>query len=448
MTAPRFRRTHVAQQAVASGSLAAAELLVGVIAAAALGTAGFGVMASAVAVATVCFALVDARLHEAVVALGSKFEAKGEPGQRVRLLRRLFAADLSTGALGALLVLACIPLAPHLPGALSLSPVTLALAGGVVLSRNLGTAVSRSYLRITDRYAMLAWVTAIGAAARIAAVLPAWLGYIALDADTGPTVMLWLLLAGNALSAAVLVLPTVWIAAVRDGLAQSGVPLTREDWRGVLMYVRGSWLFSLSLVPLRELDVVILASLAGDSTVGVYRLARTGIAGVDALLSPVHLAIYPHMARLWHHGHHAQLAKFLRRATALLAGLGAVSAVVGIVAAPFVIPAITSDAYAPSVSLLQAMLLALPLIAASLWLLPLLAAAGFTHRTAAANLAGGAASVTAMLIVTPEFGAWGPVAGYIAFAVAQTAAGVWLALRLPTVRSVLATAFARGSNYA
>ncbi|MBL9141616.1 MAG: hypothetical protein JNK53_07095, partial [Phycisphaerae bacterium] len=63
-------------------------------------------------------------------------------------------------------------------------------------------------------------------------------------------------------------------------------------------------------------------------------------------------------------------------------------------------------------------------------------------------LAGGAASVTAMLILTPQFGAWGPVAGYVAFAAAQTAAGVWLSLRLPEVRSVFAAAFARGSNYA
>lgn len=448
MTTTRFQRRHIAQQAVASGSLAGAELAVSAIGAVALGTAGFGVVAAALAAATLCFALVDARLHEAVVALGSRLEAGGLMAERARLIRRLFLADLATGALGALLVLACIPLAPWLPGSLALPAGTLALAGGVVLSRNAGTAVSRSYLRITGRFGMLAWLTALGALARIGAVLPAIIGGIAVDGPEGPARMLWLLLAGNAFSAAVLVLPTVAVAARRDGLAAPSTPLPREEVRGALRFVRGSWLFSLSLVPLRELDVVILAAFAGDATVGVYRLARTGIAGADALLSPIHLAIFPHIARLWNHGHMAELARFIRRATVLLAGLGVVAAAAGIAAAPWVIPAIAGAQYEPSVPLLQVMLLALPLVAATLWLLPLLSSAGRTHRTAMANCAAGAASVAVLLAVTPAHGAWGPVVAYLAFAVVQAAAGAWFAHGVPAMRAVLRSAFAGGANYA
>ncbi len=447
MTTARFKRRHIAQQAAASGSLAGAELAVSAIGAAALGTAGFGVVAAALAAATVCFALVDARLHEAVVALGSRLEAGGLTAERARLMRRLFLADLGTGALGALLVLACIPLAPWLPGALALPAETLALAGGVVLSRNAGTAVSRSYLRITGRYGMLAWLTAVGAAARVGAVLPTLLGGVAVDGPEGPARLLWLLLAGNALSAAALVVPTVVVAVRRDGLATAGAPLPREEVRGALRFVRGSWLFSLSLVPLRELDVVVLAAFAGDATVGVYRLARTGIAGADALLSPIHLAIFPHIARLWHHGHLAELARFLRRATVLLASLGLVAAAVGIAAAPWVVPAIAGAAYQPTVPLLQTMLLALPLVAGTLWLLPLLRAAGRTHRTALANIVAGAASVAALLALTPAHGAWGPVAGYLVFVVAQAAAAAWFVHGVPAMRAVLRGAFG-GGNYA
>lgn len=444
MSEARFKRRHVAQQAVASGSLAGAELAVSAIAAAALGPGGFGVVASAIAAATVCFALVDARLHEAVVALGSELESRNRAGERTRLLRRLFMADLGTGVLGALLVCALIPLAPFLPGSLALPPALLALGGAVLLARNAATAVCRSYLRVSGRFESLAWLTAIGAVLRVAAVLPALLGWVNVEGPDGPLLVLAMLALGNAASALVLVLPTVAIA-MRDGLAARGEPLTREDVRRTLLYVRGSWLFSLSLVPLRELDVAILAALAGDSTVGVYRLARTGIAGADALLSPVHLAIYPHMARLWHHGHRAQLAMFLRRCTRLLAIGGTAAAAAGIALAPWVVPLVGGAEYRPSVPLLQVMLCALPVVAASLWLLPLLAAAGFTHRTAAANLAGGAASVAIMVALTPSLGAWGPVMGYLAFAVAQTGAGAWLALRVPDVRAVLQAAW-RGKS--
>lgn len=436
-----FRRRHLVQQGVASGSLAVAELAVGLLCARALGADGLGQLAAAVALATVVFALVDLRLQEATVVLGTTLEEEGAMGQRGAMLRRLMALDIGSGMIGLGAVAAIAAAAPIFPRALAMSPMLLLTAGGAIFVKNAGNAVSRAYLRITGRYATLAALTGAGAAARVAAIVPAATG--SMDADV-PAVLL-LVLVGNAFAGALLVLPSVAIAVTRDGLGFAGEPARPETIRRVSRFVRGSWLQSLALAPLREMDIVILAAFAGDAAVGAYRLARTGIQGIDALLSPVHLVVFPHVARLLAQAETARLAAFLRRLTVRLALAGAAVAVVGALVAPAALRAAVGLTFEPSIPLLQAILVLTPLIAATVWVGPLLVAAGATHRAAAATAVAGIASATVTAVMSAAAGPWGPVAGYAAFVTVHAAASFLAARRDPALGFLLSTVL-RGAN--
>jgi len=428
-----FRRRHVLQQAIASGSLAAAELCVGLLCARALGADGLGQLAAAVALATVAFALTDLRLQEATVVLGTALEADGARAQRAALLRRLLAIDVGSGLLGFGAVAAIAAAAPLLPRALAMSPALLLTAGGAILVKNAGNSVSRAYLRITGRYAALAALTCAGAIARVVAMLPAATG--STEADV-PGVLL-LVLAGNAVAGALLVVPAVAIAVMRDGIGIRGERARPETSRRMSRFVRGSWLQSLALAPLREMDIVILAAFAGDSAVGAYRLARTGIQGIDAILSPIHLVVFPHVARLIARAETARLAAFLRRLTVRLAMSGVAVAAIGAFAAPKVIEAVAGPTFGPSVPLLQAILALVPLVAATAWAGPLLVAAGATHRAAAATAVAGIASVAVTAVASAAAGAWGPVAGYAAFVAVHAAASILAARRDPALGPLL-----------
>ena len=428
-----FRRRHVLQQAIASASLAAAELAVGLLCARALGADGLGQLAAAFALATVVFALIDLRLQEATIVIGAALAAEGQPSERATILRRLLILDFGTGLLGFVAVAAIAAAAPMLPQALAMAPALLLAAGAAVLVKNAGCAVCRAYLRMTDRYAVLAALTGTGAVTRVAAIVPAVVG--SREADV-PDILLLVLL-GNAAAGAILVIPTVAIAVLRDGIGASGEPARAETSHRMSRFVRGSWLQSLALAPLREMDIVILAAFAGDSAVGAYRLARTGLQGIDALLSPIHLVVFPHVARLLAQDETARLAVFLRRLTIRLALAGVAVAAVGAMAAPKVIEAVAGPTFGSSVPLLQAILMLAPLVAATVWAGPLLVAAGATHRAAAATAAAGIASVAVTAVASAAAGAWGPVAGYAAFVAVNAAASILAARRDPALGPLL-----------
>lgn len=428
-----IRRRHVVQQAAASGSLAASELAVGLLCARALGAEGLGKFAAATALATVVFAVFDLRLQEATVVLGTALESGRGVSDRAAVLRRLLVLDVASGVLGFIAVAAIAAAAPALPSALSMAPGLVLCAGAAILAKNAGNAVSRAYLRITDRYGMLAVLTCAGAIVRVSAVTPALTGSVPPD----PERMLLLVLAGNAAAGALLVLPTVLVAIGRDGITVGGSPATPESATRMRSFVRGSWLQSLALAPLREMDVVVLAALAGDAAVGTYRLARTGIQGIDALLSPIHLVVFPHVARLLAQGETGRLATFLRRLTGRLACGATAVAIVGIATAPVMVEALAGPTFAASVPLLQAILALMPLVAAGIWVGPLLVAAGATHRAAAVTAVAGAASVAVTAALSAAAGAWGPVAGYAAFVTIATVTSLLAARRDPTLGPIV-----------
>ncbi len=437
----KFRRRNILQQAIASGALALAELVVALLCANALGPDGLGQLAAATSLATVAFALVDLRLQEATVVMCASLECGDACDERASVLRRLLFLDVASGFLGFGMMSTLAAVSAFLPRSLATGSSLLFTAGAAIFVKNAGNAVCRAYLRITGRYAVLATCTSAGAMARVAVLLP-------ITTDTSVAAasdVLMLLLAGNAIAGALLVLPTIGLAVVRDRMAGSMAPIRRRTASRLWRFVRGSWMQSLSLAPLREMDIVILAAVAGDAAVGTYRLARVGIQAIDALLSPIHLVVFPHVARLLAQETTADLAAFLRRLTINLGLFGGMIAGLGFVFAPVLVEATVGESFRSAVPLLQAILVMAPLVAMTLWAGPLLVAAGATHRAAITTAIAGIVSVVVTGVVATTAGAWGPVAGFATFVAVYAAASLAAGSRDAKLRPVLA-AICRPAN--
>jgi O-antigen/teichoic acid export membrane protein len=436
-----FRRRNLLYQAVASGSLAMAELTVSLLCAKALGPDGLGQIAAAISLATVTFALVDLRLQEATVVMSASLLHGNARDELAPVLRRLLYLDILSGVLGFGMVCTLAAAPAILTRSLATSGPLLFTAGAAILLKNVGNAVCRAYLRVRERYAMLAALTAAGAVARVAVLVSIATSAAAAEASD----VLLLVLIGNATAGALLVLPTVALAIFRDGMTARSTSIGRETATHLSRFVRGSWLQSLSLVPLREMDIVILAATAGDTAVGIYRLARVGIQTTDALLSPIHLVIFPHIAQLLARGATQALARFLRKLTIYLGLFGGLIAAVGALIAPIVVEATAGASFRSAVPLLQTILVTAPLVAITLWTGPLLVAARATHRAAITTAIAGLLSLIVTGVVATSAGPWGPVAGFVTFTAVHAAASLYAGSRDTTLRAVLAATVRPGN---
>ncbi len=64
-------------------------------------------------------------------------------------------------------------------------------------------------------------------------------------------------------------------------------------------FMRRNYFINLLSLPTKELDTVVLGMFATLDGVGIYRVAKNFMNAIWAIADPLHLVIYPELARLW-----------------------------------------------------------------------------------------------------------------------------------------------------
>jgi O-antigen/teichoic acid export membrane protein len=410
----------------------------------ALGSAKFGIIALCASYATIVFQCFELSLHEAVIKYVVEFwEAKDE--RRVIAAAKLaLFADALTGlaALAAGLAIAPLIRAGVLQG---IEYRYIVLGVLAVAFNNIALATSTGLLRLFNQFKRPAILTTTMSGLKLAV------------SAFGLFVLHWQVLEIMILNAAANLLSNVALATlaaleVRRHTAvrwsDAPISLLRPRLREIGKFVGTTYLFALSGIPMRDVDVAVLGAYGTLSDIGAYRIAKNFMQAIWTLSDPAFVVIYPELAKLWTRRDGPALRRFLVRMS-LLGG----SIVFGLcgatfIAVPWFIQHVLGSEFSDAGHVFRWMLWGALFWGPILWIHPLVTAAGKPQVTLVATAVAGAVTIGAYLVLVPHYGARGAAFAYalntpIVMALAWRIGRAWGVLRLPSPEDASARVNAR-----
>jgi O-antigen/teichoic acid export membrane protein len=341
----------------------AADLLVTVLVARALGAADFGRLGLVWTVVGTVNLLVDVRAWEATTRYLSEFTARDRPGLALATLKLVVLVEAAVAVAGFALAWATSgPVAAWL-GDRSLRP--LIVLGALTLVVTALDRAAGAVLRVFDRFRALGLCQTLWAVGRLVLIA----GVLGMGARVRGVVLAHVV----ADAGAAVVLLTVAGRAVRARLWTTHVSarlgLTRPYWREMLTFVGHSSLRATLKVASRRLDVLLLGHYRSKAEVGVYQAALRLAQLLEELGDPLYFAAFPQFARAWVEAR-PEYFELLRRMVLGLAVLATASVLVGVLGAPLLIGVALGPAYAPAVVPFRPLVVACGIALATLWATP------------------------------------------------------------------------------
>jgi O-antigen/teichoic acid export membrane protein len=389
---------------LAAGGVVTALLVVAqtALVARALGSASFGALALAVALAGLVLQFADFRTWEVVVRLVPPFLKGAVDDGGAPMIQALILVDLAAGLLGMTLTLSlALILAAFVGGGASQSGLirayALAIPWILVSSGTCG-----GVLRLTDRFRLLAIKSVVVSGSQLALV------GAALWSHTGPAGVVWAFVItefGHAL---------VSLLILRSILRERGAGLWPKDRLRVLgrlvvarPLLGQMWLSGTIKGLGSRLDVPLLGALTSPGTVANYKLA-VDLAGVIAKLgNPVQQVILPEMVKLENQGSWARLRRLAVQSTLVLA-VPIVPALAVITAASGRLVQLAAGAeYAGAGPVLALVSIGVGINTMLVWSRPLLVA---RMRVGAGNVISVVGAAIQLAIIAAFAGRWGAVA--------------------------------------
>lgn len=396
---------------------AGTELVILLILAARLATAEFGALTVALSTTKIVFLLLDARIHEFVTPKLSRYLGRSRRGAWTWVnWSRTVEFGLNTVAL--LLCVAIALLGPfataHLNAPLQLAAAfytagnALLKSSSLAILRCLGNVKAAALLAVTGGIAKLAllggglWfggrsdaiIATMAAAAALANAAQALYAQRVLRERLGPVV-------------------------ARVGRAMRPANMRRQ--RHLLFSNYGTGLVEIAH---RELDLQLVAWLAGPGEAGRYRLAKTLSMITLEALSPVVLVLLPEFSRRIAVAERADLRAFVRKVTRMLAGIGAAAglAVLGVIAVYLgFIATAQQSAWGPALLLT----LTFSALAPWMWIQAYLVAAGHPQVYLKASTIGAALALAVTAFAASRWGALGAALGHGVGLLLSTGLAAW-----------------------
>ena len=116
-------------------------------------------------------------------------------------------------------------------------------------------------------------------------------------------------------------------------------------------FMRRNYFINLLSLPTKELDTVVLGMFATLDGVGIDRVAKNFMNAIWAIADPLHLVIYPELARLWNSDSREEIKQFLKSIAIGLLVTAIAVVTVSYLAAPMVIERLVGAEYNQSATL-------------------------------------------------------------------------------------------------
>lgn len=373
-----------------------------------LGVSEFGLISLAMGFTTVVFQIFELRLHEAVIRYVAEFWENKDLPRMSATVKLSLVADVASGMLALAMVLVLMPLASRFLIHDDRSSQLLLLAGVTVFCSNVATATAFGILRTFGQFKLQSFVTVIGTTVKLAATYAAirWFG----------CGVIGVMLVGI-VSSFVMNSVMIWVAfrCINQYVSLSQPsPRTLLDSRlaEIRRFVGSTYLFSLSSIPTKELDVTLLGLFAPASVVGVYKMAKNFITAMWAVSDPVFYVVYPELSRLRARLAFASIGSFLKRLTLLLGAAAVFVYAASMFFVPILIRFTLGAEYAEAANIFRWMAWFILFWMPFLWINPLLLSAARADLMLKASLAGNALIAVLYVVLIPTLGAKGAALAY------------------------------------
>lgn len=322
---------------IAVWGAAAISLIAGIVAARELGPSGYGSVVLAIAVVVLVATVLDLTLEHATVHHGFRALTARDFGALRTLLRIALAVDLAIGLAVAMLILGLAGPLTDLIGGGELDPSLVRIAIVITFAQTVD-GTTGAVLLLANRRELRGWVMFATSAIRLAGVL------LAVNTGGGPEEVLAafaVAAAAGAVIQGVLAWRVGWrhwrSTPARGGIRESlGKLIPFGIYSSITTSVQGA---QRSLIP------VILGSLSGTGTVGIFTVALFPVTLASLASSPLRLLLFPEQARQAAEGDVDGLRRTIRGATKIGLAIALPAAVAGWFLLPMLLPALYSDQF-------------------------------------------------------------------------------------------------------
>lgn len=410
--APSLRRSS-SWQFVQSLASTGTELLVLLILAARLSAEAFGLLAVLLGAAKIGYLIAEIRIHEFLSPKLARYAVR-HPSAAAAWTRLSVRLELTCNGLGLLLCFGAALVGDAL-GVLG-EPWLLLACGAYLGSNTVLKFSSLAILRYVGRVELAAWHALAGAAAKLSALACAL--YFGLTTSA--------IMATMAVPSLLISLRMARVArrALRQAMGEprvqpaTGARLSTRNLRRQGSLLVANYATGFAEIGHRELDVQILAALAGATVAGGYRLAKSLSMVMLEALSPLVLILLPEFSRRLGDRDRSGLFAFARRMTLVLAGMGWVSALV-VLGASSLYLAWFAPAQWEILGVVAVLVAGLAAMAPAMWAQSFLVASGRPQAYLRASLAGAAVAALTTWLAAGAWGAAGAAVGHVA--------GLWIA---------------------
>src|SRR3989442_3198902 len=338
------------QLSLAAWASTVVAFLATIVAARALGPAGYGTVVLATAITAGIATFLDLSLEEAVVHHGAKAILAGDYGGLRSLLRTSLKLDIAVGVIvAALLAVFAAPLA-HAVSKDALAPVLIQLGAIQTLISTIDTTTGASLL-VVGRPQLRAFTLRASAVFRLAGTV------VAVQLGGPEAVMIAYVLAALVGSAVQCVL--AWRVAWRHWRRRSpqlgASPASARRLFSFGMHTS----VSTSLASMQEyMFPVVLGALSGEAAVGIFRIALFPVTVADTVGGPLRLLVLPQQARMAAQARYRDLLRAMKAYTGVGLALGVPGCVAGWFALPWLIPHLYSGEFEGAVTPARILLIA------------------------------------------------------------------------------------------
>lgn len=383
-------------------------MLVLLILAASLPTEAFGLLAVLLGVAKIAYLVCEFRIHEFLAPKLARYAVR-HPSAAAAWTRLSVRLELACNGLGLLLCIAAT-LIGHAFGMLEV-PWLLVACGAYLGANTVLKFSSLAILRYVGRVELAAWHAVVGAVMKLGALV------CALHFGLTTTALMFSLAVPSLLVA--LSMARASGRTLRHVIGEPRIraaarrPLSRRNLRRQGSLLGANYATGFAEIGHRELDVQILAALAGATAAGGYRLAKSLSMVMLEALSPIVLILLPEFSRRLSDRDRGGLFAFARRMTVVLAGMGLISALV-VLGGSSLYLAWLAPAQWEILEVVAVLVTGMAVMAPAMWAQSFLVASGRPQAYLRASLAGAAVAALATWLAAGAWGTAGAALGHVA----------------------------------
>jgi len=289
-----------------------------------LGPTQFGILVLITTYVTIVDQLLHFQSWQALIKYGAEALARKSDDDFKTIVKFCTLIDVATAILGTVVAIVAVSWVGRWLAWESETVLMAALYSFVILFNINGTPTG--ILRLFNRFRLFAVQNIITATIKFIGILI----LLFIGADMWSVLILWM---ATTIISQLLLLGLGWRELHKQGFEE----IHKVPIRGISTQYPRIWGFVLTTnlnssikMTVRELDTIIVGSIAGVEGAGMFKIAKQ-IAAIPAMISdPLYQVIYPELSRLWARGNIKNFKKLIVR-SGLVAGGGATIIWLGVI---------------------------------------------------------------------------------------------------------------------